>query len=184
MRRITNILAALSLVSAVHAASASELEHPPRLLLFTSLIDQSPSRAQLTKAGAGAQGQGLAAIVWDRSVSRYQRARAAAMLGFWPQSQPELQKIIGADALDTEIRIQAMGALVYAVKGRAWPALSRYFDSPNPALANAAARALLTVDDPTLQAKLTKNIERFSPGTQRAIQRRLEKRRGSASDRR
>ena len=162
--------ALLTTLALLVASPAIAGEHPDRLMFLVSLIDRAPTRAMLLDAGAGARGEGLAAIAADRDLPRYPRARAAALLAWFPLATQELSALVsGAD--DAEVRIQAIDALVRVQGPAALPTLIPVLDGRRADLRGAAARALARVAAPEVQDALQSRRAMFTPAVRWVVDR-------------
>src|SRR5690242_1011002 len=112
--KITHIVFVAFSFAIGSSAVAAERDHDQRVLQLVRLIDQAPTAADLSRAGAGDDGQALSRIARDRSLDRYARARAASLLALFPATPAELVLgSIAGDATfdDVEVRIAAVAAL-------------------------------------------------------------------------
>ena len=152
----------LAIGTAVPAtALAAEADHPPALMAIVTSIDHIPTIDSVRDAGAGTDGSALIAIATDRTLPRYPRARATALLAFFDSraAREGLHRLVSSPAfVDREVKIQAVAALTYLDPGRALPLLEKVVLHENVHLRAAAVRALSRLEQPRARRLLVDRL--------------------------
>jgi HEAT repeat protein len=155
-------LGAILFTLAFGSVSGSALAAPPRLVEVLSMIDVVPTRAQLTAAGAGENGEVLVEIARDIAATSYVRSRAASALSLYdePATRASLVSLIEDTKLnDREVRIQAIAAYSVLEGRAALPKLALLLNDTEPQIRAAAVRGLVRTKSEEARALLQKRLQ-------------------------